>query len=89
MISLQNLLYAAVEALDHAVGLWSLRWGETALDTEVRTERAERVIARCGSFAKAKEPVRDAHPAAYEQTLKHTTLRPALVRAASLVSRSW
>ena len=59
MVALQNLLDAAVEALDHAVGLRRLRRREAMLDVEGGAQFAELVLAGRGTLAQAEEAIRE------------------------------
>ena len=45
MVRLQHFLDAAVEPLDHAIGLRVLRRGQAMLDAEVAAQMVERVLA--------------------------------------------
>ena len=57
MVALQQLLDAAVEAFDHAVGLRMHRRGQTALDAEFIAELVERVPAGGAALVQAEQPI--------------------------------
>ena len=57
MVRLKHLLDAAVEPLDHAVGLGVLRWGKAVFDAKVATEQVERVLATGRALAQAEQAV--------------------------------
>ena len=57
VVALQHLLDAAVEALDHAVGLGVLWRGQTVLDAKVGAELVERVLAGGRPFAQTEQAV--------------------------------
>ena len=57
VVALQHLLDAAVEPLDHAVGLGMLRRGQAVLDAEVTAEQVERVLAGGCALAQADQAV--------------------------------
>lgn len=56
-VGLQHLLKPAVEPLDHAVGLWRARPGESVLNAQAVTQEVEFVIARGVLGAAAEQPV--------------------------------
>ena len=64
MVALQHLLDAAVEALDHAVGLGVHRRRQAVLDAEVGAEQVELVLSRRGAFAQTEETVGEFLPVA-------------------------
>jgi len=57
MMALQHLFDAAVEALDHAIGLRMHRRREAVLDAEIGAEAVEIVLTGCHSLAQAEQPV--------------------------------
>jgi len=57
VVALQHLLDAAVEALDHAIGLGMLRRGKAMVDAQVGAEQIELVLAGGGAFAQAEQAV--------------------------------
>ena len=57
VMALEDVLDPAVEALDHAVGLWAHRRGQAVLDVEIGAEPVELVVAGGGTAAEAEEPV--------------------------------
>lgn len=56
-MALQDVLDPAVEALDHAVGLWPHRRREAVLDARLGAEQVEFVLFCGGALAQAEEPV--------------------------------
>ncbi len=54
---MQHLPDAAVEALDHAIGLRVRRWGRAVPDAEVCAEVVELVPAGGPAFAQAEQAV--------------------------------
>lgn len=59
MVRLQHLLDAAVEALDHAIGLRVRRWSQTALNAEGGAELIERVAGGGAVVAPTEQAVGD------------------------------
>ena len=57
VVALQHLLDPAVEALDHAVGLWQLGRGQAVLDAKPGTKPVELVLASRGALAQAGQAV--------------------------------
>ena len=57
MVRPKHLFDAAVEPLDHAVGLGVLRWGKAVLDAQVGAELIELVLAGGRALAQAEEAV--------------------------------
>ena len=57
MVALQDVLDAAVEALDHAIGLRMHRRRETVLDAKLIAEPVEIVAPRGGAFTQAEPPI--------------------------------
>ena len=57
VVALRHLLDAAVEALDHAVGLRRFRRGQAVLEAQFGAEPVEIVLARRGPFAQAEQAV--------------------------------
>ena len=57
MVRLKHLLDAAVEPLDHAVGLGVLRWGEAVFDAKVAAQQIEVVLAGGRALAQAEPPI--------------------------------
>lgn len=57
VVTLQDVLDPAVEALYHVVGLWMHRRCESMLDPDVSAEAVEIVVAGRGALAQAEEPV--------------------------------
>ena len=56
-VALQDVLDAAVEPLDHAVGLGVHRRRKPVLDAELGAELVEHVSSGSGAFAQAEQPV--------------------------------
>src|SRR6056297_1413871 len=56
-VALQDVLDPAVEAFNHAVGLWPHWRGQAMLDTELVAEAVEVVVSGCGALSQAEEPV--------------------------------
>ena len=56
---MQHFLDAAVEPLDHTVGLRRFRRGPAVLDAQFGAERVELVLARRGTFAQAEQAIRE------------------------------
>ena len=57
VMALEDVLDPAVEAFDHAIGLWMHRRGQAVLDTEIGAEPVELVMPGRGAAAEAEEPV--------------------------------
>jgi len=57
MVALQHLLDAAVEALDHAVGLGVHRRAEAVLDAKIIAKPVKIVLTGCRSLAQAEQPI--------------------------------
>lgn len=57
-MALQDVFDAAIETLDHAVGLRRLRWREAMIDAEGGAQRVELVRAGRGTLAQAEEAIR-------------------------------
>ena len=58
-MALKDLLDAAVEPLDHAVGLRRLGWCQTMLNIEDCAERVELMRSSCRPLTQAEEPIRE------------------------------
>ena len=56
-VALQDVLDPAIEALNHAVGLWMHGRGQAMFNTEVGTEAIEVVVSRGGPAAKAEQTI--------------------------------
>ena len=56
-VGLKHVFDPAVESLNHAVGLWMRRRGQTVFDAKVRAEQVELVFACRGAFAQTEETV--------------------------------
>ena len=57
VVALQHVLDPAVAALDHAVGCWSHRRGQTVLDAELGAEPVELVVAGGRAAAQSEQTV--------------------------------
>ena len=57
MVRLRHLLDAAVEAFDHAVGLWVHRWRQAMFDTQIGAELIEFVPAGGAALAQTEQAV--------------------------------
>ena len=62
VVTLQHLLDAAVEALDHAVGLRVLRRGEAMFDAGIGAELIELVLAGGAAPAQTEQAVIELFP---------------------------
>ena len=57
MVRLQDVFDPAVEALDHAVGLRVLWWGQAVFYPEFAAEQVELVLAAGAAFAQTEQAV--------------------------------
>jgi len=64
VVALQHLFDAAVEPLDHAVGLGVLRRSQAVFDAEIGAEQVELVLAGGAAFAQTEQAVGELFPVA-------------------------